>query len=107
VKRRWDPENLFRFGYALAPPGPARRELPAAPTPKARTPEAGAIVELCRPWSSVAEISARLHLPLGVVRILLEDLRDDGLVHIHQLSPDTGEDTDHLERALRELRKRL
>jgi hypothetical protein len=32
---------------------------------------------------SVAELSAHLHLPLGVVRVLVGDLASDGLVVIH------------------------
>ncbi|MDN5914438.1 MAG: DUF742 domain-containing protein [Pseudonocardia sp.] len=71
------------------------------------TPEGSAIVDLCRPWCSVAELSALLHLPLGVVRVLIEDLDDAGRVHVHPPSPAHGEDTDQLERALRELRKRI
>lgn len=81
--------------------------VPGSPPGANLGPEASAIVGLCRPWSSVAEISARLHLPLGVVRVLLEDLRDAGRVHVHPPSPGHGEDTDQLERALRELRKRI
>lgn len=69
-------------------------------------PEAGRILELCRPWRSVAELSALLALPLGVVRVLVEDLAAGGLVHLHRSSP-ASEDTDQLERALRELRKRI
>ena len=36
---------------------------------------------------SVAEISAHLSLPLGVVRVLVGDLADDGLVLVHTGSP--------------------
>lgn len=36
---------------------------------------------------SVAEISAHLSLPLGVVRVLVGDLADDGLVLIHSGTP--------------------
>ncbi|MBW0105225.1 DUF742 domain-containing protein, partial [Pseudonocardia sp. KRD291] len=110
LKGRWDPENLFRFGYAIPPPDrhpPDTTGPPGRPGGGALGPEASAIVDLCRPWSSVAEISARLHLPLGVVRVLLEDLDDAGRVHVHPPSPGHGEDTDQLERALRELRKRI
>jgi uncharacterized protein DUF742 len=36
---------------------------------------------------SVAELSAHLHLPLGVVRVLVGDLADDGLVLVHSGTP--------------------
>jgi hypothetical protein len=36
---------------------------------------------------SVAELSAHLSLPLGVVRVLVGDLADDGLVVVHTGSP--------------------
>lgn len=98
-----DPDNLFRFGYAVAA-GRAGHS-PRAPAPT--TPEARAIVELARPWRSVAEIAAELHLPLGVVRVLLTDLAEAGLVTVHHPPSTDGGDTDHLERALRGLRNRL
>lgn len=71
-----------------------------------RPPEATEIVALCRPFRSVAELSALLGLPLGVVRVLVEDLVDGGLLHLQNPSS-PNEDTDQLERALRELRKRI
>jgi len=39
---------------------------------------------------SVAELSAHLSLPLGVVRVLVGDLADDGLVVVHSGSPTTA-----------------
>ena len=36
---------------------------------------------------SVAELSAHLSLPLGVVRVLIGDLADEGLVVVHTGSP--------------------
>jgi hypothetical protein len=73
-------------------------------------PEARAIIELARPWRSVAEIASALGLPLGVVRVLLTDLDAAGLVTVHRppsLDPADPDHTDHLERALRGLRNRL
>ncbi|WP_030545106.1 DUF742 domain-containing protein [Streptomyces albus] len=46
-------------------------------------PEMRAIVELCRKMRSVAEISALLHIPLGVVRVLLSDLADQGKIRVY------------------------
>ena len=40
-------------------------------------------VELCRVPQSVAEVAARLRIPLGVVRVLVADLYADGLVDVH------------------------
>jgi hypothetical protein len=70
------------------------------------SPESRAILELCRDWRSVAEISAILHMPLGVARILVADMAVEGLVRIHQRSQ-TQEppDVKLLERVLSGLRK--
>ena len=38
------------------------------------------IIELCEHPVSVAEIAALAHLPLGVARVLIADLREDGLL---------------------------
>lgn len=38
----------------------------------------GRIIELCSRSQSVAEVSARLHVPLGVARVLLGDLISAG-----------------------------
>jgi Protein of unknown function (DUF742) len=43
----------------------------------------GEIVELCTDNPSVAEISARLDLPLGVARVLVGDLVVSGYVRVH------------------------
>ncbi len=70
------------------------------------TPECQAILEFCRDWRSVAEISAVLQMPLGVARILIADLAVEGLVRIHQLNhAQDGPDVDLLERVLSGLRK--
>jgi Protein of unknown function (DUF742) len=45
--------------------------------------EPAAIVRLCQRPHSVAEISARLALPVGVVRVLVADLLADGYVAVH------------------------
>jgi predicted Rossmann fold nucleotide-binding protein DprA/Smf involved in DNA uptake len=47
-------------------------------------PEHRAILALGRRPTSVAEIAARLDLPLGVVRVLLGDLRQHGLVAVYE-----------------------
>jgi Protein of unknown function (DUF742) len=46
--------------------------------------EHSAIAGLCADVRSVAEVAALLALPLGVARVLLADMIDTGLVHVHQ-----------------------
>jgi Protein of unknown function (DUF742) len=48
------------------------------------SPEHVTIVRLCQQPLSVAEISAHLNLPVGIVRVLLGDLMDEGLILAHQ-----------------------
>src|SRR4249920_470290 len=52
-------------------------------TPKL-TVEQRAIAALCHDILSIAEVSAHLHLPLGVVRILVGDMADEQLVMVHR-----------------------
>jgi hypothetical protein len=52
-------------------------------TPKL-TVEQRAIAVLCHDLLSIAELSAKLHLPLGVVRILVGDMADEHLVVVHR-----------------------
>jgi hypothetical protein len=52
--------------------------------PPGAGPEHLAILELCVRPHSVAEISAKSRLPLGVVRVLLGDLLDHGLIVVRK-----------------------
>jgi hypothetical protein len=52
-------------------------------TPKL-TVEQRAIGALCHELLSIAEVSAHLHLPLGVVRVLVGDMADEHLVTVHR-----------------------
>jgi hypothetical protein len=52
-------------------------------TPKL-TVEQRAIAALCREVLSIAEVSSQLHLPLGVVRVLVGDMADEHLVMVHR-----------------------
>jgi DNA-binding transcriptional ArsR family regulator len=49
-------------------------------------PEHLRLLELSRPRATVAELASSLDLPLGVVRILIADLREQGLVSVDQPS---------------------
>ncbi|MBD9730919.1 DUF742 domain-containing protein [Streptomyces sp. H28] len=63
-------------------------------------PESRAIVELCRRMRTVAEIAALLRMPLGVVRVLLSDLADQGRIRVYGTG--TGHGTGRPDRALLE-----
>jgi hypothetical protein len=67
------------------------------------------IVTLCDGrLQSLAEISARMQLPLGVARVLVADMAADGLVAIYEPTSLDGNDavgTELLERVLSGLRK--
>lgn len=63
------------------------RAVPGATDPVG-TSERRRVLELTRESIlSVAELSAHLSLPLGVVRVVIGDLADDGLVVVHTGSP--------------------
>ena len=51
----------------------------------AATPEDRSIIEICQTPTSVAELSARLTVPVGVVRVLIGDLVDAGMVRVRQV----------------------
>jgi len=70
------------------------------------SPERARILDLCRIPISVAEISAVLGLPLGVVRVLLDDLMYENLIEVMQSAPRGGVVTDRrlLNRVLERLR---
>jgi hypothetical protein len=69
------------------------------------TPEYKAIIDLCRNWRSVAEVSALLRLPLGVARVLIADMAHEGLLRLHQSPFTEGQpDLQLLERVLSGLR---
>ena len=70
-------------------------------------PEHRSISELCMEARSIAEISAHLRLPLGVVRVLIGDMADTGLVLIHDSGMVVGDrpSMEFLERVLSGLRR--
>ena len=64
-------------------------------------PEIRAIIDLCRRMRSVAEVSAMLKIPLGVVRVLLSDLADQGKIRVYGTGRGPGQpDRALLERVL-------
>jgi len=66
---------------------------------RAVSPEQRTICRLCVRPISVAEVSARAALPLGVARVLLDDMADDGLVVLH-IAPTGRPDRALMERVL-------
>jgi Protein of unknown function (DUF742) len=51
------------------------------------SPERSGILEACRIPTTVAELAAALGLPIGVVRVLLDDLVHEGLVEVRETAP--------------------
>ena len=70
------------------------------------TPEDRKIVELCQTPTSVAELSARLRTPVGVIRVLVGDLADAQMVQVRQTTEERAEHRDVrlLERLLEGIR---
>ncbi|MEE1804577.1 DUF742 domain-containing protein [Streptomyces sp. JV176] len=97
---------LVETFVAALEPGEVRRELTDGGAPSRVMPEMLAIVELCRRMRTVAEVSALLKIPLGVVRVLLSDLADQGKIRVYGTGHGTGQ-PDHtlLERVLSGLRR--
>jgi hypothetical protein len=68
-------------------------------------PEHVAIMNLCVRPLSVAEVAAHLDLPVGIVRVLLGDLLDKGLILVRQpQSPDHAQQQHILEAVIDGLR---
>ncbi|MFD1326221.1 DUF742 domain-containing protein [Micromonospora sonneratiae] len=66
-----------------------------APLPAGLSPEQVGIVERCRRPLSVAEVAADMNLPLGTVRVLLDDLLATGVMEAYQpldLADSPGDD---------------
>ena len=69
--------------------------------PMDTSPESRRIVELCQPALSLAELAARLVLPVGVVRVLVADLVEAAIVTADDPhSVDIATDVHLLERLL-------
>jgi hypothetical protein len=81
-----------RTRHGAAAPLPLEALVQAVARPSVSdTPEKRRILELCADkFESVAEISAHLHLPVGVVRIVVGDLVESGQVRVHGLTSPTS-----------------
>jgi DNA-directed RNA polymerase specialized sigma24 family protein len=79
-------------------------ELWVAVAVSALPPEQRAIVDLCVEPVSVAEISSRLGMHLGVTRVLVSDLRDSGYLDVHVADTLAANDPEIILRVMRGLR---
>jgi hypothetical protein len=70
--------DLVAFVVATMP------ELPGAPYTRHLLPEHHAIIRACWEPISVVELASTVDLPLGVVRVLLGDLRSAGLISLYE-----------------------
>jgi len=68
------------------------------------TREQRAIIDLCAEPVSVAEISAKLQLHLGVTKILVGDLRAAGHLDVHTKDVDASHDPETILRVINGLR---
>lgn len=68
-------------------------------------PESQSVYQAARRPISLAELSAVLGIPLGVIRVLVSDLAADGAVFIHPTGHAYRYDNDILERVLDGLNK--
>ena len=71
-------EDLIRAGPVAADP------------PSWLSLEHRSIAQACRETLSVAEVAARVDLPLGVTRVLVGDLADQGVVTVHRAPSHAG-----------------
>lgn len=95
----YDDDRLKARPYFITS-GKTRSEFPLEAMVVARTPptsalrhERRAIVEAVANPRALIEVGARLSLPLGVVRVLIEELAEEGWVDIHTEST-TADDLD-------------
>ncbi|HET9894068.1 MAG TPA: DUF742 domain-containing protein [Streptosporangiaceae bacterium] len=68
-------------------------------------PEHLRLLGACRLPVAVADLAADLDLPVGVVRVLIADLRDQGLVSVRQPAPSGFNDVAILKEVANALRK--
>jgi hypothetical protein len=69
------------------------------------SPEQAALLERCQMPAPIAELAADLDLPVGVIRILVGDLRERGLITIHRAQPAAFSDLKILQEVVDGLRR--
>ncbi|HVK22105.1 MAG TPA: DUF742 domain-containing protein [Actinokineospora sp.] len=73
--------------------------------PAAPEPDYAAVVEVCATPQSVAEVSARTRLPLGVAKILISDLIDANCLMFRSTPTHVDPDMDMLRKVLEGIRR--
>jgi hypothetical protein len=58
------------------------------------SPEHSSVIEMCTGTVSVAEVAARLSVPLGVARVIIADMVELGLVEVMKTSAAAGDERD-------------
>jgi hypothetical protein len=69
------------------------------------SPEQADLLQRCQMPVPIAELAADLDLPVGVIRILVGDLRERGLVTIHRAQPAAFSDLKILQEVVDGLRR--
>lgn len=95
-----DREIEFETQVTQRPYDPRTGRIPLA----SLGPEMQAMVALCEAPMSVAEISARLRLHLGVTKILVADLRAAGFLDVHVADTQFAHSPELILRVMRGLR---
>jgi Protein of unknown function (DUF742) len=73
--------------------------------PPQLTPEQAELLQRCQMPAPIAELAGGLDLPIGVIRILVSDLRERGLVTIHRAQPAAFNDLKILQEVVDGLRR--
>jgi hypothetical protein len=76
-----------------------------AQDPPQLTPEQAELLQRCQMPAPIAELAGGLDLPVGVIRILVSDLRERGLVTIHRAQPAAFNDLKILQEVVDGLRR--
>jgi Protein of unknown function (DUF742) len=76
-----------------------------AQEPPQLSPEQAELLQRCQMPAPIAELAADLDLPVGVIRILVCDLRERGLVAIHRTQPAAFSDLKILQEVVDGLRR--
>jgi hypothetical protein len=76
-----------------------------AQEPPQLSPEQAELLQRCQMPAPIAELAADLDLPVGVIRILVCDLRERGLVTIHRTQPAAFSDLKILQEVVDGLRR--
>jgi hypothetical protein len=84
----WLLDNFVRSERSDYPLEALVEMLPAGVSGQGLTPEKRAILQhASHGYISIAELSALLHLPLGVTRVVVSDLADAGFIRVHSSTP--------------------